>query len=185
MDSLIDFLSMVTWAFVLSRCEAERCVVVRALAGCNLSRAAVCGNYLLHGSAVGNRYLYPGCQTIGFPPLTLSDIRWSSAVCVCVWEYVHSVCVQILCAYVCVVVRERCTRAYSQLCVLSSCLPTCVKVKDVILSRAAVCRRGLGHVATGDEVKESPGRWQPVSHTARATLSSVAKTWRCCPQSKS
>lgn len=26
-----------------------------ALVGCNLSQRAVCGNYLLHGSAVGNR----------------------------------------------------------------------------------------------------------------------------------
>lgn len=30
--------------------------------------------------------------------------------------------------------------------------------------------KGVGCVATGDEVKESPGRWQPVSHAARATL---------------
>lgn len=71
----IDFLSTVTQAFVLSRCEAEQHVVVWALVGCNLSWVAVCGNYLLHGSAVGNCYLYPGCQTIGFPSLTLSDIR--------------------------------------------------------------------------------------------------------------
>lgn len=72
---LIDFLTMVTQAFVLSQCVVEQRIVEQAPAGCNLSRAAVCGNYLLHGSAVGNRYLYPGCQTVGFPPLTLSDIR--------------------------------------------------------------------------------------------------------------
>lgn len=125
---LIDFLLTVTQAFVLSWCEAEQRVVVWALAGCNLSQAAVCGNYLLHGSAVGNRYLYPGCQTIGFPPRRspiLDDLPW------CVREYVHSVRADNECACV-----------QSQLCVLSSCLPTCVKVKNVFLAHVAVCRRG-------------------------------------------
>lgn len=72
--------------------------MVWARAGCNLSWGSVCGNYLLHGSAVGNCYLYPGCQTIGFPPLTLCDIRWSSMVCVSrsVSIVVHIKCV---CAY--------------------------------------------------------------------------------------
>ena len=80
--------------------------VRRARAGCNLSQAAVCENYLLHGSAVANRYLYPGCQMIGFPPLTLSDIRWSSAVCS---ESMGTVCV---CVCVCVCVDTVCVSSY-------------------------------------------------------------------------
>lgn len=74
-------------SFVLSRNEAGWYVMARALAGCNFNHCAVCGNYQLHGSAVGNCYLYSGCQTIGFPLLMLTDIiLW------CVAELTHRVC---------------------------------------------------------------------------------------------
>lgn len=50
--------------------------MVGALVGWNTCLFAACGNYLLHRSAVGNHYLHPGCQPIGFPFHRRSDIRW-------------------------------------------------------------------------------------------------------------
>lgn len=136
-------------------------VMAWALVGRNLSRCAVCGNYLLHRSAVGNRYLHPGCQTIGFPLLTLSDIRWSSVVCE--------------------VVYIRHTHTKSVMCVVFLLANMRKGQKCHLVSHGCLLKVAR-YVTTGDKVKEDPGRWQPLCHIV--ILSSVTKRGNVVPSQK-
>lgn len=126
------FLINSTWtviqAFVLSWCEAVRRVAVWVLPGVTLTTRLFVETIRCMDRQWGIAICILVIRRSDFRS-PLSDIRWSRWF---VWQYVPAVTVHIV----------RSSIWKSVLCMLSSGLGTCVKVKNVILSLVAVFRRG-------------------------------------------
>lgn len=108
--------------------------------------------------------------------LILDDLLW------CVCESVCTVCTRILCVRRSVWDTPAHVQSVMRVVIL---LADMHKGQECHFVPRGCLSKGVGQVATGDEVRESPGRWQPVRHTARTTLPSVTKRGDVVPSQKS